>query len=511
MPPTPTYDLCVYGDSPSAIAAATQGGRMGVRTVLTVPGNHVGGILVNGLGSNDLDNHNFKNSVAVGGIAREFYQRIADFYGGGLGYRFEPHVAESIFLSLLEEAGVDILFDRRLRENGGVTMHQHRITAIHFENGASILARQFIDGTVEGDLMAFAGVRYTYGREGNAAYDETLNGVVHHSNYRQFTVKVDPYIEAGNPDSGLIASVQAEPLAENGSGDRASMAFCFRICLTCNSQIRIPIPQPDNYQAEQYEIYRRYFAAGAGDNFFAPDARIPNQKSDIGSWHDLSANHYGYSHGWPDGNYAERESIYQRHRDFTIGLIWFLQNDPSVPICIRQKWANWGLPADEFQDNGHWPHQLYVRNGRRMLSDWIITEADLTQGNPKVAEDPVALAFWPPDMHHARRIVKDGQVWNEGFVFGSDIQWRPFGISYRAIRPKANECTNLLVPSALSSSYVGYGAVRLEWTFMVLGQSAATAAVIALRTKDTVQNISYEQLREQLLVDGQILENIQTE
>jgi len=499
------FQICVYGDSPSAATAAVQAARNGMHTVLAVPGNHVGGILVNGLGSNDLDNHAFKNSVAVGGIASEFYTRIAQAYGGGNGFRCEPHAAEQVFNELLNEAGVEMRFDHRLKEYNGVEKSDTRITALIFENGARIEAHTFIDGTVEGDLMAFAGVDFTVGREGNARYGESLNGVVHASNYRQFELAIDPYQTPGDPVSGLIATIQDQPLLPNGEADDASMGFCFRMVLCNRPENRLPIKQPANYEDSDYEIYRRYFAAGGADGFFVPMEKIPGGKTDIGSWHDLSANLYGYSHKWPNGTYAERASIYQQHRDFSLGLIWFLQNDPSVPEPVRAAWADWGLPKDEFTDNDHWPHQLYVRNGRRMVSDWIITEQDLTAGHSKVADDPIAVAFWPPDMHHAWRIARDGKIWNEGFVFGGNLNWRPFGISYRAIRPKASQCTNLLVPSALSSSYVGYSAVRIEWTFMTLGQSAACAATLAVQNDLPVQAIKYADLRPELVKHRQIV------
>jgi len=494
-------EVLVYGEAPAAVAAAVQSARMGRDTLLAIPGAHVGGILANGLGSNDLDNHDFNNSIAVGGIAAEYYSRIAEWYGEGKGYRAEPHVAERTFEAMLKEAGVRVLRGHRLVEGtAGVEMKSRRLRRLHFENGRSVEAEAFVDGTVEGDLMAFAGVSYAIGREGNAAYGETLNGIVADSTHRQFLVGVDPYWERGDPSSGLIPTIQDEPVGEDGAGDDSIMGFCFRLALTNVASNRLPVPEPEGYDPRDYEIYARYFENGGGPHFFHPRPRIPNGKTDKGSWHDLSANLYGYNHGWPDGSYAERQAIFEFHR-----LIWFLQNDPRAPEEVAKKWADWGLPRDEFADHGHWPRQLYVRSGRRMISDWIVTEADLTAGSPKRAEDPVAVAYWPPDMHHARRLARDGKAWNEGFVFGKGIEWRPFGISYRAVRPKAEECLNLLVPAALSSSYVGYGAVRLEWTFMALGQSAGAAAALAVRDGLPVQEVPYAELEAALLQAEQVL------
>lgn len=498
-------EVCVYGDSPAAVASAVQVGRMGRNVVLALPGHHAGGILVNGLGSNDLDNHSFKNSVAVGGIALEYYKRVAQKYGAGNGYRAEPHVSEAVFEDMLDEAGVRILRGYRLSEkSGAVDVTDKRIQSLTFENGDSIEAQIFIDGTVEGDLMAFAGVSYAVGREPNATYNETLNGIVTNTSYRQFSVDIDPYVIPGDPASGLIHGVQGDALGVHGEGDGSIMGFCFRMVLTNDEDNRIDIAKPEDYDESRYEIYLRYFAVSDARGFFYPRNNVPGGKSDIGSWHDLSANLYGYNHGWPDGSYSEREKIYRFHQSFTLGLIWFLQNDPRVPGLVRERWEGWGLPKDEFGDNGNWPRMLYIRSGRRMLGRYVITEADLTEGSPE-AEDPVGVAFWPPDMHHSRRIVKDGKVWNEGFIFGGGLDWKPFGISYKAMTPKSEECVNLLVPAAISSSYVAYGALRLEWTFMVTGQSAGTAAVLALETESSVQDIDYPQLRSLLLVGGQIL------
>ena len=500
-----TAEICVYGDSPSAVSAAVQAARKGKDVILAAPFHHVGGILSNGLGSNDLDNHSFKNSVAVGGIAREYYERVAAKYGGGSGFRLEPHVSEEVFKDLLAEAGVRVRYGYRLSEEAGaVRMENGRIQSLRFENGEEIVAPLFIDGTVEGDLMAFAGVSFTHGREGNARYDETINGVITDTTYRQFRVPVDPYVIPGDPASGVITGIQDEPLGSNGDGDDKIMGFCFRMVLTRDPDNRIPVEKPEHYDEARWEIYLRYFAAGGESHFFYPRPNIPNGKTDVGSWHDLSANFYGENHRWPIASYAERQAIYDHHRTVTLGLIWFLQNDPRVPQRVRERWTGWGLPADEFTDNDNWPRMLYIRSGRRMLGDYVVTEKDLTKGNPEV-HDPVCVAFWPPDMHHARRIVKDGKAYNEGFVFGGPVDWKPFGISYRAITPPRDECTNLLVPSALSSSYVAYGSIRLEWTFMALGQSAGTAAALALEEGVPVQKVDYEKLRDALLQDGQIL------
>lgn len=493
-------DVCVYGGSPAALTAALQVKAQGKSVALIVPGQHVGGMLVEGLGSQDVDNNGTQNSLVISGLALEFYERVGAEYGYPAMYRFESSKAEAAIDQWLDEAEIDVYRGNRLAESyEAVVKDDAKIIELQMENGNRFRADMFIDGTIEGDLMKWAGVSYIVGREGNDVYDETLNGV-RESSYRQFKVNVDPYIVPGDPSSGLIATVQDEPKGEPGSGDDSIMGFCFRQCLTKNDDNKIPINKPDNYDPANYEIYRRYFAAGG--SIYMPAARLPNGKTDLGSWHALSGNLYGYNHGWPDGTYAEREAIYQYHKDFIQGLYWFLSNDPAVPSSVRDEWSQWGLAADEFTDNGGWPRSLYIRSGRRMISDYVLTEAH-TKG-AVVAEDSIGVAWWPPDAHHARRIVEDGVVRNEGFFF--EQNYTPFPISYRSLVPKRSECTNLLVPAALSSSYVAYGSVRLEWTQMVCGQSAGAGAVEALRAGVDVQDVEYNKLRPALLSGGLVLD-----
>jgi hypothetical protein len=316
-------------------------------------------------------------------------------------------------------------------------------------------------------------------------------------------VKVDPYLVPGNPSSGLLPTIQDGVLGEYGARDRHIQGYCYRMCLTQNKDNLIPVARPENYNPALYEIYRRYLKAGG--ELFHPSTNRHNGKTDIGSWHDLSANLYGENRAYPAGNYATQDSIVQYHRDFTFGLIWFLQNDPDVDTATRQKWEGWGLCRDEFTDNGHWPRRLYIRSARRMVSDYVITEHHTRRENEMRVEDPVAIAWWPPDLHHARRIVKDGCAYNEGFVFGGD-DWRPFGISWKALIPKSAECDNLITPTCLSSSYVAYGAIRILPTFMILGQSAGCAAALALDRQMPVQMIAYEELEKILIESVQILE-----
>ncbi len=439
-------------------------------------------------------------------MAKRFTNQVAIVTGAASGIGLETAVSlasagERVIIAWLKEAGVEIFRGNRLAESPAAIVKQGaRILRLEMENGTCFGARVFVDGTIEGDLMKWAGVSCTWGREANDTYGETLNGVRGASTYRQFAVEVDPYVTPGQPSSGLLATLQDEPLGQPGSADRRIMGFCFRQCLTRIPGNRRPIEKPVDYDPTRYEIYRRY--AAAGGTLFTPKENLPNGKTDLGSWHDLSGNLYGENHGYPDGTYAQRDAIYAHHRRFVHGLYWFLAHDPAMPPSVREAWAPWGLAADEFLDNEGWPRSLYIRSGRRMISDYVITEADV-RGATK-AEDSIGVAYWPPDLHHARRIVLNGKAYNEGFVFAHD-DWTPFPISYRAVTPGRLECDNLLVPAALSSSYVGYGSVRLEWTLLVLGQSAGAAAVQAQRGSCAVQDVDYADLRRQLLADGQRL------
>ncbi len=504
---TPAFavDLVVYGGSAAGVMAAVQARRMGLSVALVAAEKHLGGIAVDGLGSNDIDNHWFRNSDAVGGLAAEYYLRLGAKYGQSQPvYRYESHVAEAVFGDLLREAGVTVYRGRRLREPlvSAVEWRDRAIRAIVTESGQRFEGRVFLDATLEGDLLAAARVQTTVGREANATYQETKNGIRAETTHAQFSVRVDPYRLPGDPKSGLIATIQDELFGTPGAGDSNIQAFCFRLCLTKDPANRLQISKPANFDRAQYEIYFRYVKAGG--KLWTPLARLPHGKTDLGSWHDLSANLYGMNREWPNGTYKTRERIFEQHRDFTQGLLWLLANDPAIPAETRAAWKDWGLPNDEFTDHGGWPRQLYVRDGRRMVSDYVITEHHTRRINPTPVADPVAVAYWPTDTHSVRRIVKNGAAYNEGFVF-DDSQWGPFGISYRALVPRRSEATNLLTATCPSSSHVAYGAIRLEQTFMSLGQAAGTAAALAIAGKVAVQDVNYAALRDRLLRDGQVM------
>jgi len=471
--------------------------------------------VVEGLGGTDIDNHReFRNSPAVGGIALEFYRRVADAYGrrdqfekmlregtkNTALWRMESSVAERVIKEWLQEYNIALYYQTRLsEEKDAVQKEDTRIVHLKTEDGTVFRGKAFIDATVEGDLLAAAGISFTVGREANAQYGETLNGIRAETDHAQFLVKVDPYVTPGKPSSGLIPTIQDEPLGIPGSADSSLQAYCFRVCLTQNPDNRIPFYEPDSYDRAQYEIYLRYLRAGG--KLYRPGASLPNGKTDLGAWHDLSHNLYGMNRAYPLGNYATRQRILDQHRDFTQGLFFFLANDPEVGELapkLQAEWASWGYAKDEFTDNNHFPRMFYVRDARRMVSDYVVTERHVRKDNPTPVPDPVALAYWPTDVHSVRRIVRNGAAYNEGFVFGGDY-WRPLPISYRALVPKPTECTNLLTPTCPSSSHIAYGAIRIEFTFMALGQACGAAAVLAIEGDKVVQAVNYPALSNLLL------------
>ena len=518
------YDVVVYGGTAGGIAAAIQVAKSGKTVALVEPSGHLGGMSVEGLGGSDIDNHQaFRNSPAVGGLALEFYRRIAKVYGREAAFermlaekakqpalwRFESSVAERVFNDWVNQYPRNLrvfLKHRLLETNAAVRKQGTTITTIQTENGASFRAKIFIDATIEGDLLARAGITTAVGREANRQYNETLNGIRAVTDHAQFAVRVNPYQNPADPRSGLIPAIQDEPLGAPGAGDKRLQAFCFRVCLTRDSANRISFTKPARYDRGQYEIYLRYLKAGG--KLYRPQANLPGGKTDLGAWHDLSHNLYGMNTAYPEGNYATRNRIVSQHRTFTQGLFYFLSQDPEVgqlDADLQREWAAWGYAKDEFTDNGSFPRMFYVRDARRMVSEYVITEHHVKRRNPTPVEDPVGIAYWPTDVHSVRRIVRDGYAYNEGFVFGGDY-WRPLPVSYRALVPKASECTNLLTPTCPSSSHIAYGAIRLEWTFMILGQAVGSAAVLAIEDRKTVQQIDYATLKQRLVAAGAVLD-----
>jgi hypothetical protein len=522
--PADVYDIVVYGGTSGGIAAAIQASRMGKSVVLIEPYNRLGGMTTGGLGQTDIG-----NKQAIGGISREFYRNIKAYYskpenwkwqksesymdggqtrteeGEGAMWTFEPSSALEVYEEMLAAENVDVVLGEKLDLENGVMMEGSEIQQITTERGRTFQGKMFIDGTYEGDLLATAGVDYTVGRESNEKYGETYNGVQLLEGH-QFPDGVDPYIEPGNPESGLLWGISSTSLDERGSGDTLVQAYNFRICLTDNPDNMLPITEPANYDSSNYELLARLFEA-------QPDMRqinqyfiwshMPNAKTDINNRGGFSTDMINMSHAYPEASYEEREAVIKAHEDYTKGLLYFYTTDPRVPDVLQEEVKRWGYPKDEYEDNGSWSPQLYVREARRMIGEYVMTQANC-QGD-EVIEDPIGLAAYTMDSHNCQRIVVDGQVKNEGNVEVGGFP--PYPISYRSITPKKEEATNLLVPVALSSSHIAFGSIRMEPVFMVLGQSAATAASLAIDGGSSVQEVDYGQLREKLLEDDQILEN----
>ena len=521
-------DVCVYGGTASGVAAAVQAARMGKTAVIAEFGNHLGGLTSGGLGATDIG-----NKAAIGGIAREFYHRIALHYANSNAWRFErredyfatrggsstlselnspsatmwtfePHVAEDILFQMVNEAKVAVYFQQRLAL---VKKESGRIAEIVMENGKAYRAAMFVDATYEGDLLAKAGVSYTVGREGNAKYNETLNGARAETPKHQFTVAVDPYRKPGDAGSGLLPFIQPGGGGTPGEGDACVQAYNFRLCYTRDPANRLPHTKPAKYDPAMYELLARYLEAlvAAGHkpelNAFWNPIWMPNHKTDINNNGGFSTDFIGANYAYPDADYATRALIRQAHEDYIRGFVYFLATSPRVPENMRAEMQAWGPARDEFPDTGNWPHQLYVREARRMVSDYVMTEHNCR--GQQEAEDPVGLGAYGMDSHNCQRIVKGGRAENEG-----DVQvggFPPYPISYRSIVPRAAECENLLVPICLSATHIAYGSIRMEPVFMILGQSAATAAVLAIENNSSVQKLPYETLRARLLAEKQIL------
>jgi hypothetical protein len=517
------YDIVIYGGTSGGIAAGVQASRMGKSVVIIEPTPFLGGLTTGGLGATDIG-----NKRAIGGISREFYHLIWKHYQNDPSWTqqtrdeyfshkrqpntrdeqtmwtFEPHVASKVYDDMIAAAKVPVVRGERLKldRKNGVTKEEARITAITMESGRTFTGEMFIDATYEGDLLAMAGVSYHVGREANTTYNETLNGVqAGHARSHQFQVNVDPYRIPGNPTSGLLPGIDPAGPGEEFSGDHRVQAYNFRMCTTDVPENRLPWPKPENYDEKDFELALRNVEAGDLRFSWNP-VWMPNRKTDTNNNFAVSTDNIGANYAYPDASYGEREKIVAQHRYYQMGLMWTYAHHPRVPETIRSHFQNLGLAKDEFADNQNWPRQLYIREARRMISEYVMTEHHCRR--MQVAKDSVGMGAYNMDSHHTQRYVtSEGFVRNEGDV---QVPVRPYPISYQSIRPKAEECTNLLVPVCLSSSHIAFGSIRMEPVFMVLGQSAATAASLAIDANLTVQQLPYEKLEAQLLKDQQVLD-----
>jgi len=530
-------DVCVYGGTSGGVVAAVQAVRMGKSAVLVEPARHLGGLTSGGLSAVDIG-----DPRSIGGITREYFTRLVATYGKQLNwgnafegkggpptggaYSIEPHVAEELFDVMAEEAGVVVLREGRLKT---VRKDGVRIVEIATEDGRSVRAAMFIDATYEGDLLAAAGVTYTVTREANATYGEHYNGIHYTDHYRPRTghkqpgingripggqgvwdrdFPLDPYVVKGDAASGLLPLLNEGQPGTHGEAAPGVMAYCFRLCLTTDTANMIPIAAPADYDSQKYELVVRFIEAclANGDDmdlrWFSKHDPLPNEKWDFNTA-TIGGNLPGASWEWPEASYDRRVEIADEIAGYHRGLLHFLATDPRVPEKVRRNVRRFGLPKDEFTDNGGWPHQLYIREGRRMISDLVLTEHH-TFGRT-VAPKCIGLGSYGTDIHEIRRIVKDGVVAREGKVAGGRGGFGPYSIGYGAIVPKQTECENLLVTFALSASHSAFASIRMEPVLMVTSQSAATAACHAIDASVPVQQVDYDALQTRLLADGQVL------
>jgi len=504
-------DVVVYGDSCAAVTAAIAAKRQGKRVVLVNPVKFLGGMSASGLGGTDFGRKDSRS--VIGGIASDFYNDIASHYGKKYVKNFEPHVAQKLFPEMIADAGVPVFFNEKLDREDGVKMDGQRIVSITTLSGKTYRAKMFIDATYVGDLMAAAGVSYTVGREAESQYKESLAGVRRgdtkpRKHYTQkdkdhFIRDVDPYIKQGDPSSGLLPHVHIIKNLKNGQGDHKIQAYNYRICLTQNKSLHIPMPKPEAYKEIDHELLLRNFEAGDGrfpGSFYKLEGGL--QKIDFNQKEAVGSDYGGANWDYPEASYERRRQIEAEHKLYVQGFWWTLANSPRVPKKIRKQAASWGLSKDEFIDNGHWPYMFYIREARRMVSDYVMTQNDCSW--KRKAKDPIGLASFGMDSHVVQYYVNEkGFVRRDGVIWG--MPPGSYGVSYRSIIPRRGECENLLVPVCLSASHVAHGSIRMEPVFMVLGESAATAASIAIDDGVTVQDVSYGELKTRLLASGQIL------
>lgn len=514
-------DLVVYGGTSAGIVAGIQAKAMGKTVIVIEPTSREGGLTTGGLGQTDIG-----NKQVIGGLSREFYRRIAKHYheptswkwekreeykdsgqsrtekGEETMWTFEPSAALKVYRDWIAETGLELVRNERLNRETGVKVGKGRIVSITMESGQVYTGKMFIDATYEGDLMAAAGVSYTVGREANAQYGETLNGVqTAMAKHHQFVKGVDPYVVKGEPASGLLPFIDPAGPGEEGAGDKRVQAYCFRMCLTDHPDNRIPFAKPEGYNEQWYELLLRNYEAGEGGQPWI-NSSMPNRKTDTNNRLGFSTDFIGQNYDYPEASYAEREAIVARHRLYQQGLVWTLAYHPRMPEKIRAAVSQWGMSKDEFTEGGGWQEQLYIREARRMVSDWVMTQNHCQHRIP--VERSVGMGAYTMDSHHVQRHVDaEGHVRNEG-----DVQvggFPPYPIDYRSIVPKEEECENLLVPVCLSATHIAFGSIRMEPVFMVLAQSAATAASLAIDAEVPVQEVGYAALRTRLEADGQVL------
>lgn len=518
-------DVIIYGGTSAAVTAAVEVMQTGKKAIIVSPDIHLGGLSSGGLGYTDTG-----NKATIGGLSREFYHRVWLHYNDSNSWKwerheeygnkgqgtpamdgenrtmwiFEPHVAEKVFEDFISEYNIPIYRDEWLNRESGIVTKEGKIVSFTTLSGKTFEGKMFIDATYEGDLMASANVSYTVGREACSEYNEQWNGVqagvYHHGHY--FKSDISPYVIPDDPNSGLLPYISSEPIQPNCTGDDKIQAYCFRLCMSNHPDNRVSFEKPENYDPKNYELLARVFESG-WDEWFNKYDMIPNRKTDTNNHGPFSTDFIGMNYDYPEASYERRKEIIKEHENYQKGLLYFVSTDKRIPEDVRNEMSKWGLAKDEFTDNGNWPHQLYIREARRMIGHYVTTENEVL-GKINV-KDPVGMGSYTMDSHNIQRYVTgEGYVQNEGDV--GVHPGKPYKISYGSIIPKKEECTNLLVPVCVSSSHIAFGSIRMEPVFMILGQSAATAACMAIDRKEAVQDIDYSLLKEKLLSKNQILE-----
>ena len=518
-------DVIVYGGTSAAVTTAVQLVRMGKSVIIVSPDKHLGGLSSSGLGFTDTG-----NKEVIGGLSREFYQLLYNHYQNpkawvwqkqseygnkGQGnpaidgenrtmWIFEPHVAEEAFEKMISTHKIKVFREEFLNRDIGVTKENSDIVSIKTISGKIFTGKIFVDATYEGDLMASSGVSFHVGREAISTYNEEWNGiqtgVLHHGHH--FKRDIDPFVIPGDSTSGLLPRISSENPGIKGEGDHRLQAYCFRMCLTDHPENRIPFTRPNDYDSTQYELLVRIYNSGWNETFNKFDP-IPNHKTDVNNHGPFSFDNIGMNYDYPDASYERRKQIIEEHKSYQAGLLYFTASDPRIPKNVQQEMRRWGLAKDEFADNGNWPYNIYVREARRMIGKFVMTENELL--GKKETPGSIGMGSYTIDSHNVQRYVKpDGFVQNEGDI-GVPLK-RPYTIALNSILPQREECNNLIVPVCVSSSHIAFGSIRMEPVFMILGQSAGTLAAMAINEKKSIHDIEYDNLKVRLINDGQILE-----
>ena len=518
-------DVIISGGTSAAVTSAIQISKSGKSVIIVAPDAHLGGLTSSGLGYTDTG-----DKSVIGGLAREFYQRIYNYYQqpetwkwekreeyGNVGqgtpaidgnlktmWIFEPHIAEKVFEDLVKENNIRIFRNEWLDRENGVKVAGGKIVSITTFSGRTYAGNIFIDATYEGDLMAAAGVSYVVGRESNNTYNEQWNGVqagVFHHGHNFGNRNISAYVIPNDPASGVLPCISTENPGRNGEGDKKLQAYCFRMCLTKNKENSVPFTRPHGYDSSRYELLIRVYQSGWRETFAKFDP-VPNAKTDVNNHGPFSFDNIGMNYDYPEATYERRLEIIREHENYQKGLLYFIASDPRIPADVQNEMKQWGLAKDEFHDNGNWPHQIYVREARRMLGAYVMTEHEILGRKP--VEQSIGMGSYTMDSHNIQRyITPEGFVQNEGDI-GVHPE-KPYQIALGAILPKKEECSNLLVPVAVSSSHIAFGSIRMEPVFMILGQSAGTLAAMALEKGIGIHDLPYEEIKTKLAVDGQVL------